>query len=328
MKIMKFSPSEGVLKAVVKSPEDLIVLSYVIEPGDKLTSYTRRKIEFGKEKEIKTVKLGVDVERVELSEKAVSVSGKISESSDEDVPLHKYHTISIDLDTIFTLQKNSFLSYQIKAVRDSSIRSPKVFICVYESGYAIFYSVTNYSIRKVRELRENVSGKRFKSGGSELFFDKLGKALLDELGKDWDLFIVAGAGIYNERLKEKLGRNDIVYETVSYADTGLKELMGKDIINKKLEERAILNQKKKMDEYIKNISSGNDKYVYGVKNIYDKLKLSAVPEEAIVSKDFIGGNKDLLSALDKSSAKIVIFNQQDESLYTLNSFGGAIVKFY
>ncbi|MGC8516349.1 MAG: hypothetical protein ACP5MT_00420 [Candidatus Acidifodinimicrobium sp.] len=328
MKIIKFSPSEGLLKVSVKSIEDLVVLSYVIEPGDKIVSQTKRKIEFGKEKEVKTVRLGIDVERVDLSGESLSVSGKIFESSDEDVPLHRYHTISIELDTIFTLQKESFLKYQIKAIKNSSIRSPKVFVCVYESGYAIFYSMTDYSIRKVREIRENVSGKRFKSSGSELFFDKLEKALLEETKKDWDLFIVAGVGIYNERIKDKIGIDSIIYETVSYADTGLKELMEKDVINNKLKERSMINQKKKMDEYIKSISSGDNRYVYGVEKIYDKLNHSVPPEEALVSKDFIGRNKDLISALDKASADIVIFNQQDESLYTLNSFGGIIVKFY
>ncbi|MCW1293940.1 MAG: hypothetical protein OH316_01275 [Candidatus Parvarchaeota archaeon] len=328
MKIIKFYPSEGVLKSVVKSPEDLIVLSYVIEPGDRLVSYTRRKIEFGKEKEIKSVRIGIDVERVELSESALSVSGKIFESSDEDVPLHKYHTIQLELETEFALQKKEFLGYQIKAVRALSARSPRVFICVYEAGYAIFYTLTNYSLKRVRELRESIPGKRFKTAGNRLFFDKLERMLLEKLKERWDLFIVAGTTMYNDKLRESLGADGIIYETVSYADTGLKELMDKDVVNRELAEKEILNQKKKMDEYLKNISAGDENYVYGLNEIRRRLDSSSMPEEAIVSKNFISGNKELLAALDRLSANIVIFNQQDESQYTLDSFGGIIVKFY
>ncbi len=329
MKIAVFRPKKGELKAVIRSYDDLIILSYLLEKGDHLTAYSRRKITVGSEQEIKLVKIGLSVETTELEDNSLSVSGKIDYSSDENVPLHKYHTINITIKTGFSLEKKRFLNFQVKMISKSKERSPKIAICVYEDGYAIFYRITNYSLRKAYELKESVSGKMFKNMTRHNFLEKLAKSISEEHNKvKWDLFIVAGTSMDNEELRREYLSDitNIQYETVSYAHTGIKELMNKDKINELLKSTQVSLQRKLIKEFINDISNGNTDYAYGYDVIKEKMS-SSVPERAILTRDFVTEHRDLVEELDKAGADMVFFGEKDESLDLLNGFGGAIVKF-
>jgi stalled ribosome rescue protein Dom34 len=329
MKVALFKPKKGELKAIVRSYDDLVLLSYIVEEGDHFTSYSRRKITVGDTSEIRLVKIGIAVENAKLTDSGLSVSGKIDFSSDESVPLHKYHTLDIKIKTGFALQKKRFLDFQTKFVLKSKEKSPRIAICVYEDGYAIFYRITNYSLRKVYELKENVSGKRFKNATREQFFKKLSQNISEEFKRTkWDLFIVAGSSIDNEELKRGHLKDlsGIQYETVSYAHTGLKELMNKGKINELLRGTQVSVQRSLIKEYINDISNGNVDYVYGIDSIRTRLSYS-VPIHAILTRDFVIEHKDLIEDLDMKGAEVTLFSEKDESLDLLNGFGGGIVKF-
>ncbi len=329
MKIILFKPKRGELKAIVRSYDDLVVLSYIIENGDHVTSYSRRKISVGDEQEIKLIKIGIIVENVKLMGNSLALSGKIDFSSDENVPLHKYHTIDIRIKTGFSLQKKRFLDFQLKFVLKSKEKSPKIAVYVYENGYAIFYRITNFSMKRIHELKEDVSGKRFKNTTRQQFFEKLSKAIADEHEKTrWDLFIVAGTSMDNEELKRSYLKDihDIQYETVSYAHTGLKELMDKDRINELLKGTQISTQRAVIKEFINDISNGNEDYVYGFDRIRSRTETST-PLRAIFTRSFVMDHKDLVEELDKKGTDILFFSEKDESLDLLEGFGGGIVKF-
>lgn len=327
MKLLKLDRKEGIIRGVIKSYDDLVVLSYVITPGDRLTAYSRRKITIGKEHVIKTVKIGIDAEKTELTPVGLSVSGKIFFSSDPDIPLHKYHTIYLKLKSGFSLSKSRILDFQASILRRSEQRSPKIFVCVYELGYAIFYRITNYSVKRLYELKENVQGKRFKNETKEKFFDKLEESIENEYKKTkWDVFIVAGKAMDNEELKRgRLKDLDISYETVSYADTGLHELIAKDKINALLKNTKIGMQRRLIKEYLSAISAGSPDYVYGRAKILEALG-SKSPVEVLVTRDFVMENLDLMAKLESLGAEIQFFDEKDDSLDQLAGFGGILLK--
>ncbi len=328
MKIVKFEPRKGELKALIRSFDDLITLSYVIEVGDKLTAYSQRKISVGDSKEIRPVKLSLEAENIKLTDSALEVSGKITASSDENVPLHKYHTIALRPHVGFALAKNKFLAFQVNMVIKSRERSPKILICVYEDGYALFYRITNYSTKRLYELKSAVAGKRFKNDNREVFFKKLATEIRANYEKtQWNLVLVGGKAIDNEALrKDYLKDLNISYEIVSYADTGLKEILTKDTVNSLLKNTKISLQRSLINEYIKEISDGEKGYVYGTDKIKSTIK-TATPIAALLSRDFVVNNKDLIEELDKNGTEITFFDEKDESLDLLNGFGGAIVRF-
>ncbi len=328
MKVIKLDKKKRILKAITKSYDDLIILSYVIGPGDRLIAYSRRKIDVGASPEVRLVKIAIAVEKVSLEETSLGVSGKIMSSSDESVPLHKYHTIYLRPGNGFVLQKDKFLSFQGNMVLKSQERSPKILICVYEEGYAIFYKITNYSLKRLYEIKESVAGKRFKNDARSKFITRLVQQINEEYNKiKWNLVIVAGKAMDNEELKKSMLKDlKIQYETVSYADTGLREITSKEKISSLLKNTKIATQRNLMKDYINEISKGNPSYVYGFQKISERAA-SEKPEEALLSKEFVLSHKELVEQLDEAGTNIIFFDEKDDSLDTLDSFGGVILKF-
>ena len=327
MKIAKLDSKNNTIKAIVKSYSDLIFLQYILENGDELTAYSRRKVVVGKSQEIKTIKISIIIEKLKLTETSLDVSGRITYSSDENVPLHKYHTLSIKRGTGFTLKKSKLLNFQIKLIRQAAETSPKVFICVYEEGEAFFYAMSNYRIKRKMDFSKSVSGKRFKNESRKEFFTKLSTLLLEEYKKGYNAFIVAGKAMDNEDLRKNyLKDKNIVYETVSYADTGLKELLSRDSINAALGKSRLAVQRKLMNEYLTGISKNEKNYVYGKEQINTALNEKR-PVQALLSKEYVLNNKEILERLDSMDCEVVLFDENDESLSQLNSFGGILVKF-
>jgi len=327
MKIVKLDRKNNILKGIIKSQDDLLLLSYLIEEGDKLVAFSKRKIDINGNKEIKRLRIGIDVERSKSEGKDLQVSGKIFFSSDPDIPLHRYHTITLSKGNGFLLKKKSFLNFQLKMIEESQHKAPKVFICVYEAGHAIFYTMTNYSLKKLYEVNQNIAGKRFKNKDNEEFFLHLVNSLKNEFNRrKWDLFIVAGTAINNANLKEKLGEKGIIYETVSYADTGIRELLAKDKINQLLRRSYLARQNDLINEYIDQIGRKNDKFVYGKEEIMRRLDVDT-PLQVLVTAEKAAEEKELIYRLDSMGADIILFTEADESKSLLENFGGIIVKF-
>ena len=327
MKLVKLDVRRKIIKGIIKSYRDLSILVYLVDKGDEFTAYSKRKITAGKSHEIKTVKIGLEVDNTQLTETSLDISGKIVYSSDENVPLHKYHKIILKKGNGFILKKNKLLDFQIKLVKQSVSSSPRVFICAYENGLAIMYVMSDYGIKKKMEIKQNVSGKRFSNETRKTFFSRLSQILREEYKKGYTAFIVAGKSLDNDELKkEYLNDLNVSYETVSYADTGLKELLSKDSINAALLNAKLLKQINLMKEYILSISKNDQRYVYGTNNILNNLS-ERPPLQAIVSKDYVLTNKDIIEKLDRSGCEIVLFDEEDDSLKQLIGFGGIIVKF-
>ena len=327
MKIAKLDGKNNIVKAIVKSYSDLVFLQYVLEKGDELTAYSRRKVVVGKSQEIKTVKIAIIVEKMGLTETSLDVSGRITYSSDEKVPLHKYHTIAIKKGTGFTLKKGRLLNFQIKLLKQAAQTSPRVFICVYEEGMAFFYVMSNYRIKRKMDFKMAVSGKRFRNESRKEFFTKLAALLSEQYSKGYSAFIVAGKAMDNDDLRKNyLKGKEIVYENVSYADTGLKELLSRDSINDALGKARLSIQRKLMNEYLSGISKDDKRYVYGKEEITGTLTEKR-PLQALLSKEYVLNNREILEKLDSLGCEIVLFDETDESLSQLNSFGGILVKF-
>ncbi len=326
MRIVKLDSKKGILKGIIKANDDLIILSYVIEEGDRLVAFSRRKITLGKSSKIKTIKIGIEVESIKLSEDSIDIGGKIFYSSEESVPLHKYHTVDLRVKKGFVLYKDRFLNFQLEMLDKAVQRSPKIFICVYEEGHAIFYAITNYSLKKTYELNLSVPGKRFENRGREVFFEKLSRLLTEEYQKTkWTAFIIGGKGLDNEALKERLKEVNATYDTVSYADTGLRELLAKNVINKVVSSTKIATQRKFIEDFLGRISRGDKSCVYGERNIEDALMKSEV-DSAIVTREFAVSHKSIIERLDRTGADIYFFDEKDDSLDTLDGFGGLIIK--
>ena len=327
MKLVRLNVKKGIVKAIIKSYSDLVFLQYILEKGDELTAYSRRKMTVGNSQEVKTIKIGLQIEKIGLTDTSLDVSGKIVYSSDQNVPLHKYHTILLKKGTGFVLKKEKIMTFQARMLRQAVESSPRVFICIYEEGYALFYSMSDYRIKKRMELRKNVSGKRFDNETKKAFFLKLSELLRVEYKKNYTAFIVAGKALDNEDLrKDYLKGMNVEYENVSYADTGLRELLSKDSINAALFKARLSVQRNLISEYVSGISRNDERYVYGQEQIKKEIN-GRKPLQALVSKEYLLNNREAIEKLDTLGCEIVLFDETDDSLHQLVGFGGILVKF-
>jgi len=327
MNILKFDHKKGIIKARIKNYDDIIILNLIIEKGDQITAITRRKININGHIDIRKIKIKLSVESTEIKENALDVSGVIVYSSDEMVP-HKHHTIKLKVGSVFLLIKKELLNFQIDLLKKSANKTKIVIICVYEIGYAIFYKMTDVSLKKLFEIKGDVSGKMFKNESRKDFINELEKNIKEEYNKEeFDLFLVAGDNLTNQILKKDLAGINISFETVSYAHTGLNELIKKDVINKLLLNAQVVKQKEIINEFIEQISKNNPKYLYGIEQIKKATEDGSV-EAAVISKNFVIKNKEIVKRMDESGVDIFMAYQNDESLDMLDNFGGAIIKLY
>ena len=187
--------------------------------------------------------------------------------------------------------------------------------------------MSNYRIKRKMDFAKAVSGKRFKNESRKEFFTKLAALLSEEYKKGYNAFIVAGKAMDNEDLRKNyLKDKSIIYETVSYADTGLKELLSRNSINEALNKARLSIQRQLINEYLSGISKNDKHYVYGKEEISEALTEKR-PQQALISKEYVLNNKEIIEKLDGLGCEIVLFDENDESLSQLNSFGGILVKF-
>ena len=125
--------NEGEISLVPESLDDLWHLKYILEPGDLVYSFTKRRIEgatdkLRPEKEAKkTVRLGVKVEKVEFHKfsNRLRIHGTIVDGIDAGA----YHTLNIEEGTNLSIIKK-WKNDQFERIREAEIaaKRPKVVI--------------------------------------------------------------------------------------------------------------------------------------------------------------------------------------------------------
>ena len=109
MKILSFDRKSGLIKILITNNLDLWHLSRIIKPKDKIIAKSLRSvfIRRGEKKEKvgkKLMKLGIEVEKIELEKERLRVIGRIREAP-EEVKLGSFHSLDLKVGTIFFLQK-------------------------------------------------------------------------------------------------------------------------------------------------------------------------------------------------------------------------------
>ncbi len=137
-----FKGRKGEVKLVPENLEDLWHLKYIIEPGDVVFSWTKRVRESSdklrSDKEKITVRLGVEVERVEFHKFAnrLRIMGKIVAGVEDS----GYHTLNITVGKELSLIKEYWKDEQLKRLKEALKKRPEVVIVTIEEGEAVVAS--------------------------------------------------------------------------------------------------------------------------------------------------------------------------------------------
>lgn len=330
--------NEGEIKLIPENLDDLWHLKYIIEKGDFVFALTKRVSQSNdklrSDKEMVTVRLGIEVEKVEFHRFAnrLRISGKIVAGVEES----GHHTLNVTIGkeiSIIKKWKGEQLDRIRKAVEDS--KRPEVVILTIEEGYAVAGVLRQWGVEEIFEERTGY-GKGMGDMRKE-FFGGVAKKL-EEL--NFRYLIIAGPGFakndFHHFLKERypeLAKKAIVVDTSSTGTRGFIEVLKRRVIDRIIGEIRLAEEAEYIDRLLEGISKG-EKVAYGLDEVkeahgYRAIDVLLIADEFLLDQREKWDVDNLMREIEDSGGKIVIFSTEFEPGKRLMSLGGiaALLRF-
>jgi len=345
MKVDKKDIRRGIVRVRAEDKEDLLDLSKIIEINDRVYGLTFRKVKVGSEEKgqviKKSIKLEIAVEKKEFERDSLSLKllGKITKGPD-DIPLGSYHSIKIENNSDVSIFKERWKNFQIERLDESTKRvSYKILIVIFDRAEATFALLTPRGYKIISSSKGDVCKKDYNFEGVN-FYKEIAK-MIELSDKDFnpDFIICASPGFYNDELRKEVSNftfaGKIRFSVASNpGERGISEVLKRSELKEILKEERLRKESLLIDLLLRNISK-NEKYSYGMNEVYEKAQIGAV-DELIVSENLIFSedpqeNKmvmDIIEIVEQNSGKVSII-EQDEPLRVIDSLGkiGAILRY-
>lgn len=334
--------NEGEISIVAESLDDLWHLKYILEPGDIVYAYTKRRIEGATDKlrpekaEKRTVRLGIKVEKVEFHRfsNRLRIHGVIAEGMDAGA----YHTLNIEEGTNLSIIKR-WKSDQLERLREAEIaaRRPKVIIATIEEGEACTGVVRQFGVEESSCLRQSL-GKGEGNRRNE-FFGELASQLRWAAEKV-EAVILAGPGFTKEDFLEflkarepELAKKIVLEDTSSIGVSGFQEVLRRGAVDRIVQESRIGREARLIEELMKEISM-EGKAAYGMDEVRNAQGMGAI-ETLLITDELLRIEReekaidDFLREVERAHGRIVVFSTEFEPGKKLESLGGiaALLRF-
>ncbi|CAI1493573.1 Protein pelota homolog [Thermococcus nautili] len=354
MQILEEKPKEGIVKVKAETLDDLWHLYHVIDPGDIVYAKTLRKQaqrtdSLRAEKvEVIPVYLGVKAEKINFHKFAnqVRVTGPIVYASREDVPLGKYHTITIEEGTVVTIQKPRWKEHHIERLKEAieASKRAKVMIVVIDEGEADIALVREYGVEMVASIRRNLGGKRYntdRESEEKKFFHDLAKTMAELMEREKiEKAIVAGPGFVKEDfhkfLREnypELAKKVVIEDTSVTGRTGIYEVIKRGTVDRVYHENRVAKEVQLVEKVLENIARNTGLATYGLREVEEAVNYRAV-ETLLVLDELLKGDlrekvEELMDAVRYSRGEVVIVSSEHEGGEKLKALGGlaALLRF-
>ena len=338
MKLISKDYRKGILKAKIESQDDFWSLTYVIEKGDILKGFTFRKIKLGDGERAEVIKkpavLSVAIDGVEFRESGLRVSGKITEAP-EDIPLGSHHTINLELNSEFTLQKESFLKYQIDKIEEAAKDTKqKILVCCHDREEAVFALLKKYGYDVLSEQKGDVQKKADIKSDTKDFFHQIAVSLKDyDTRYSFSHIIVASPGFWRDYVQKHIPKElsgKVVYATCSsVGETGINEVIRRPEVKEVLRQEKFASEMKQVDELMTEISK-NEKGEYGLDHVREAVDAGAVSKVLITDK-LIRQNREestfenlekIMRTVEAMDGEVHIISSEHEGGKKLDGLGG------
>ncbi|MBU4283665.1 MAG: mRNA surveillance protein pelota [Nanoarchaeota archaeon] len=320
MKQIYFNLRKGELKLKVENMDDLWCLSHVIEPGDIVKGKTIRKIKIGESDQRKvnivkkTVFIEIRVENTEFHEysSVLRVSGTITQGP-EDVTKGSYHTFNLEQGSIITIIKEKWLSFQIEKIKQASVETKKILICILDRDDACFGLLKKQGFSLLSEIKGDVEKKADLKTRTGNFYGEVINKLYDYVKRyKIENIILASPAFWKEDLMKNI-KDDEIKRKITLATCSCS---GKEAINevlKRPEVKNVLSQQRiakelKLVENLLEEISKNNLAVYGLKETEKAVNAGAV-EKLLVTDGLIQKTR-----LNKTYEKIDQMMKNTESM--------------
>jgi len=331
MKFLAKNIRGNFIKIKIENLDDLWWLNNLIEKGDliKTKTYRRKKLEDVGKSEREQVIIKISVEKYDFNGKIIHVIGKIVESSDEDVPLHTYHSFNITIDDIIALEKN-FNNYHIEILKEAEKGNflRQILIVVVDEGTANIALLKDVRV-EYSEISWNIGGKRNTDGRDKRKVEFYAEIL--NFIKNFSVYkiIIGGAGFEKENFYEFLKNKDkeilkicVIENTGNCGVNGIKEIIGRS--KHLIKEMNVVEDANFISQLMYEISKDN-LYCYSLNDVENALNYGAVDVLLLTNKFFNEHRKEcvkIIKEVKNKGGRIHIADSENEAGMQLEALGG------
>jgi len=320
MKVLGQNIKSGEKTLKIESIDDLWHLKNIIEEGDVVSGKTLRKtvikrgdqIDYG---EKKPVTLSIKVEKTELKDNALRISGRII-SGQNDIELSSYHTMNIECGSVLTLQKN-WKPHHIERLKKAEIKHPLLLITVLDREQADFAIIKESGIEMITSIRSRDPEKR------EEYYNEIYNFLKKKNIKN---IVIAGPGFERENLLNFISKKDREFAKNIFLEhssnigiTGIREVIEKSS-NKIIKQTRIAKESEVVKEFMEKIAKGG-LVVYGIEETKRAVEYGAV-EKLLISDEKVRDFEDIMEKVEKQKGIVVIIGSDHELGEQFLNMGG------
>lgn len=299
MKVLGFDFKKGFCRVKIDNLDDLWVLSQVIDPKDLIRARTFRKIKLGSGDERKSevikkpVMLTIEVEKVDFDKSSLRISGIIKEGPD-DIPRGAYHTIEVDENSILTIEKENWLSFQVDKIKDAtSEKGAKILICVMDRDEACFALMKKYGYEYLSEISGRVEkkGVEDKTLKEKEFYGQV-IAMLEDYVQRYGIgfIILASPAFWKDDLMKVLEQKDkslaskITLATCNaFGKNAINEVLKRPEVKSVLKQERVFKETSLVEELFTEIAKEN-LAVYGMEQCKNAAEAGAVKTLLVTDK--------------------------------------------
>jgi protein pelota len=345
MRIRSREDIEGGGERVTLVPEttdDLWHLHHAVEPGDRVSGETTRRVQreddrlrdTGGQREPMTVTLSV--ESVEFHEFAnrLRVGGEIVACSRED-EIGGHHTLNVEAFDEITIEK-VWKPDQTERIEEAaeSEEGPEVAIATVEEGYASIHTVSEYRTDEYASITAPTGKGEYARARSELF-GELGDALAR---MDVDAIILAGPGFtkgdaldHVEEEHPEVAELITTVDTSAAGDRGVHEVLARGALEDVRAETRIAAEAALIDELMQRIKEGATA-AYGPEEVQRAAEYGAVEELLILDsrlREERAGQGEwpidadaVIREVERQGGDVTVFSEEFEPGQQLDSLSG------
>ncbi len=337
MKIIKIDKFTNEITLVPENLDDLWHLEKVIDTNDIIIGKTDRKIKPKNEGE-KAIRINLfielKVENVSFQEfsENLKINGKIiSGKPEEFIEINAAQSIDIKIGEKVKIKKSEIKNWQIERIKKAEKESvsSKLLVVLIDDEIAELAFVNQFSINKKASINSNKSGKLYAQEKND-YFQKVFDIIQTLSPKK---ILIAGPGFTKENLKKFIedkkikGFAQIIVESLnSVGETGLRELINSNKLEKIESELQLSKEGKLIEEFLENLAK--QKADYGKERIKELVNLGAV-EKIIVSEKYLLQNRseveELLTIAEKYACQINIISSKNNQEKIIYGMGGVVV---
>jgi len=308
---VKRDMKHGTIALKLQNADDLWYLQHLLQQGSLLRTRTMRKVavksggEF-RMSEKKPMVLTIEVEKTAFDDATgtLKASGKIVEGP-EDTKLSSYHTMRIEPGTVVTVRKPHWAHSDMKRIKESETRQPKVLICVMDRDEADVALVTGSGISLIGKVRSSDSENK------EPYRRELLEFMKGQAG--YDAMVVAGPGFeaanFAKFARENSSLKPVVESCSSTGITGINEVM------KKSGERVIrdsrIGQESELVERLMAGIKSDGMVTYGPAEV-EKAIVAGAAETVLISREKVSAFEELIERAENTGS-VVVFISADHT---------------